>query len=166
MKSSFIRTSAAAGIVALAGLAITACSPSLENPSDLKVETATEFQAQAATGTTTAAATGTATTAAATTAVEAAADAPSFIDCVAAPAQTPETVTLNCADSSDLLVEIEWDKWEADEATGTGTRETVDAATGETTTEEEIDIVLTAPISGVQGLVFSAISVDGQVVNP
>lgn len=163
MKSSFVRPSVAAGIAAVVGLAIAACSPALENPSDLKVETATEFQAPSpaagSTGTT-------GTSAAETTTVQADATAPSFIDCVAAPAQTPETVTLNCADSSDLLVEIEWDKWEADEATGTGTRETLDATTGETTVEEDIEIILATPISAVQGLIFSEISVDGEIVTP
>lgn len=168
MKSSRFRISVVTGLTALGALAITACSPALENPSDLKVDTATEFSASPSE----AAATSTATTGepgaegtAATDADVVEAGAPSFIDCVAAPVQTPDTVSLNCADNSDSLMGIEWDQWDTDEATGTGTRETVDE-TGETTTVEATEIVLAAPFEGPQGLVFTEITVDGAVVTP
>lgn len=165
MKSSRFRISVVTGLTALGALAVTACSPALENPSDLKVDTATEFSAAPSE----AAATTTATTGepgtAATDADVVEAGAPSFIDCVAAPVQTPDTVSLNCADNSDSLMDIEWDQWGADEATGTGTRETVDE-TGEVTTVEATEIVLATPFEGPQGLVFTEITVDGAVVTP
>lgn len=155
MKSSRFRISVVTGLTAIGALAITACSPALENPSDLKVDTATEFAAPSS-GTT-------ATTSATAAAVEA--GAPSFIDCVSAPEQTPETVSLNCTDNSDNLVAIEWEEWGTEEATGTGTRETMDAA-GEVTSTESTEIVLAAPFEGPQGLVFTEITVDGAVITP
>lgn len=167
MKSSRFRIAVVTGLTAVGALAITACSPALENPSEQKVDTATEFsatpsEAAATTATTTEpGATGTAATEA--DVVEA--GAPSFIDCVAAPVQTPDTVSLNCADNSDSLTDIEWDQWGADEATGTGTRETVDE-TGEVTTVEATEIVLATPFQGPQGLVFTEITVDDAVVTP
>lgn len=166
MTSSFIRTFAVAGMTGIAGLAMAACSPSLENPSDLKVDTATEFQAPSSQAAPTgASATGT-TSAAAETTVAVAAGAPSFIDCVAAPAQTPETVSLSCADDSDSLTTIEWTEWGTAEATGTGTRETRDPVTGQVASEEDVEIVLATPVQGVQGLVFTEITIDGEVVAP
>lgn len=174
MKSSFIRTSVVTGVTAAAAIAVTACSPQLENPSDEKVETATEFSyppgGEPAGPTAPADATTTtgATTAAAATAANGVVEpgAPSFIDCVAPPVQTPETVSLNCADNSDTLTEIDWEQWGTEEASGTGTRETTDPATGETSTEENVDVTLAAPIEGAQGPVFTEITVDGQVVTP
>ncbi|MGP6173701.1 hypothetical protein [Corynebacterium sp. A21] len=162
MKSSFIRTSAVAGMTALAGLAIAACSPSLQNASDLKVDTATEFQASSSPATTGTSATGTASA----TTVAVASGAPSFIDCVAAPAQTPETVSLSCADDSDSLTTIEWAEWGTTEATGTGIRETLNPVTGQVVTAEDVEIILATPIEGAQGLVFTELTVNGELVAP
>lgn len=168
MKSSRFRISVVTGLTAIGALAMTACSPALENPSDLKVDTATEFsapssEATAASSATTAENAAGSTTTAGADVVEV--GAPSFIDCVAAPVQTPATVSLNCADDSDSLVAIVWEEWGAEEATGTGTRETMDE-TGEVTTVESTEIVLAAPFQGPQGLVFTEITVDGAVVTP
>ncbi|MGD7001778.1 hypothetical protein [Corynebacterium halotolerans] len=166
MKSSFIRTSVVTGLTAISALAVAACSPALENPSDEKVDTATGFAAPSGTAAaSTTGASSTATTTAAGGTAVAEAGAPSFIDCVAAPAQTPDTVSLDCTNNSDALVEIEWQEWGAEEATGTGTRETMDTA-GETTSEDNVEIVLASPFAGPQGLVFTEITVDGEIVTP
>lgn len=171
MKSSLLRTSAVTGMAAVAALAITACSPALENPSPDQTNTATEAAdttTPGATGTAEATdtdTTGTAEPTAAETA-EAAAGDPAFIDCVAAPVQTPNAVSLSCADNSDNLVDIDWEEWGVEEATGTGTREVLDPETGEVEAEDDIEIILASPFEGPQGLVFTEITVDGVIVNP
>lgn len=166
MKPSFLRTSAVTGMTAVAALAIAACSPALENPSTEKVDTATSFAAATTAAETTGTAEATPTEDAADTTAEAAAGDPSFIDCVAAPVQTPNAVSLSCADNSDNLVDIDWEEWGAEEATGTGTREVLDPETGEVEAEDDIEIILATPFEGAQGLVFTEITVDGVIVNP
>lgn len=146
------------GTTAVAALAITACSPS-EIDSDLKVDTATGVAAPTTSATTSAEST---ETTAATTTV-AAADLPGYIDCVAAPAQEPVTISLNCADNSDQLTGIEWDSWDEDAATGTASRITF---TPEGTQEitDDVEVELTFPTETSQGLAFSQVEVDGELI--
>lgn len=146
------------GTTAVAALAITACSPANQVDSDTKVNTATGVAAPSTSATSSAVS----TTGATTTAV-AAADLPGYIDCVAAPAQEPVTISLNCADNSDQLTEIEWDAWDEDGATGTGARITLSPA-GEQEVTQEVEVELTFPTETSQGLVFSQVEVDGQLV--
>lgn len=142
------------GTTAVAALAITACSPS-EADSDLKVDTATGVAAPTSI-TTSAAST-------ATTTAVAAADLPGYIDCVAAPAQEPQIISLNCADNSDQLTEIEWDAWDEDAATGTASR-IIFTPEGTQEITEGVEVELTFPTETSQGLVFSQVEVDGQVI--
>lgn len=145
------------GVTAAAALAITACTPPNENDSDAKVDTATGV---AAPTTETSART---TTTAGTTTATASAELPGYIDCVAAPTREPQVISLNCADNSDQLTAIEWVSWDEDGATGTGTR-IVTATVGEEEVIEDVDVELSAVTETSQGLVFSQVEVDGQVV--
>lgn len=145
------------GVTAAAALAITACTPPNENDSDAKVDTATGVAAP-----TTETSARTTTTAGTTTAI-ASAELPGYIDCVAAPTREPQVISLNCADNSDQLTAIEWVSWDEDGATGTGTR-IVTATVGEEEVIEDVDVELSAVTETSQGLVFSQVEVDGQVV--
>lgn len=145
------------GVTAAAALAITACTPPNENDSDAKVDTATGVAAP-----TTETSARTTTTAGTTTAI-ASAELPGYIDCVAAPTREPQMISLNCADNSDQLTAIEWVSWDEDGATGTGTR-IVTATVGDEEVIEDVDVELSAVTETSQGLVFSQVEVDGQVV--
>ncbi|MBD8030811.1 hypothetical protein [Corynebacterium gallinarum] len=145
------------GVTAAAALAITACTPPNENDSDAKVDTATGVAAP-----TTETSARTTTTAGTTTAI-ASAELPGYIDCVAAPTREPQVISLNCADNSDQLTAIEWVSWDEDGATGTGTR-IVTATVGDEEVIEDVDVELSAVTETSQGLVFSQVEVDGQVV--
>ena len=148
------------GTTAVAAFAMVACTPPNENDSDLKVDTATSVAAPTQSATTSAAAT---EDAAATTTAIAAAELPGYIDCVATPAQEPVTISLNCADNSDQITEIEWDSWEEDSATGTGSR-IVFTPAGEQEVTEDVEVELTFPTETSQGLAFSQVTVDGEAV--
>lgn len=145
------------GVTAAAALAITACTPPNENDSDAKVDTATGV---AAPTTETSART---TTTAGTTTATASAELPGYIDCVAAPTREPQVISLNCADNSDQLTAIEWVSWDEDGATGSGTR-ILTTTVGEQEVIEDVDVELSAVTETSQGLVFSQVEVDGQVV--
>ena len=145
------------GVTAAAALAITACAPTNENDSDAKVDTATGVAAP-----TTETSARTTTTAGTTTAI-ASAELPGYIDCVAAPTREPQVISLNCADNSDQLTAIEWVSWDEDGATGSGTR-ILTTTVGEQEVIEDVDVELSAVTETSQGLVFSQVEVDGQVV--
>lgn len=145
------------GVTAAAALAITACTPPNENDSDAKVDTATGVAAP-----TTETSARTTTTAGTTTAI-ASAELPGYIDCVAAPTREPQMISLNCADNSDQLTAIEWVSWDEDGATGSGTR-ILTTTVGEQEVIEDVDVELSAVTETSQGLVFSQVEVDGQVV--
>lgn len=161
MTNFSIRQVAAAGAAAVAALALAACTPPNENPSDVKIDTATEYSGPVGTPTAEAAAEETteATTPATGTAA-AGAQAPGFIDCVAAPVEEPTTITLNCADGSDQLINIEWTEWDEESAVGTATRQSPEGA------QEDVDVLLSLPTTSPQGLVFTQITVDGVLVTP
>ena len=168
---------AAAGIAAIAALAITACTPPNENPSDQKVDTAMSQSADslASSGSTGAAKTANVTnvadasaaqataTAASTTTVTAGADAtPLLNNCGVTGLQRPSALNLDCEGNKERLEDIVWDEWTANGASGTATQVTVDPDR----VVEGVSVVLGAPqnVDGV--VVFGAISVDGQPVNP
>ena len=150
------------GVTAAAALAITACTPPNENDSDVKVDTATGVAAPT-TETTARTTDAEETTTEGTTTAVAIADLPGYIDCVAAPTREPQVISLNCADNSDQLTAIEWVSWDEDGATGSGTR-IVTTAVGEQEVIEDVDVELSAVTETSQGLVFSQVEVDGQVV--
>ena len=155
--SRYSRSLAAVAAASLAGFALAACSPQLENPSTEKVDTALEQDADTVgvdsatetTGTETTTATETETVAA--TAVSEV----SFIDCVSVPAQEPEQVTLDCANPANAVTAITWTEWDEDEATGTGTNQTTGAVS---------EVVLSAAEETDEGMVFTTITVDGAEV--
>lgn len=155
--SRYSRSFAAVAAASLAGFALAACSPQLENPSTEKVDTALEQDADTVgvdsatetTGTETTTATETETVAA--TAVSEV----SFIDCVSVPAQEPEQVTLDCANPANAVTAITWSAWDEDEATGTGTNQTTGAVS---------EVVLSAAEETDEGMVFTTITVDGAEV--
>lgn len=143
---------------AVAALAITACSPALEVDSETKVNTATGVAAPSKSASTT----GATTTGATTTAV-ADADLPGYIDCVAAPVQEPVSISLNCADNSDQLTDIDWESWDETGATGSGSRIILSPA-GEEEVTEDVEVELSFPTATSQGLVFSQVTVEGVAV--
>ena len=155
--SRYSRSFAAVAAASLAGFALAACSPQLENPSTEKVDTALEQDADTVgvdsatetTGTETTTATETETVAA--TAVSEV----SFIDCVSVPAQEPEQVTLDCANPVNAVTAITWTEWDEDDATGTGTNQTTGAVS---------EVVLSAAEETDEGMVFTTITVDGAEV--
>ena len=132
---------------ALAAVALVACSPN-EIDSELKVPTATGVSLPSKNISST---------------VTAEKDAPGYIDCVAAPIQQPAEISLNCAMDIDQLTDISWSEWDADSATGTGTR-IVTTADGQETETEDVEVELSFPTESSQGLVFTQVTVDGQVL--
>ncbi|BAU95368.1 hypothetical protein N24_1106 [Corynebacterium suranareeae] len=135
---------------ALAAVALVACSPPHEKDSGLKVATATGVSLPSK-------------NASATSTVDVDEDAPGYIDCVAAPTQQPSEISLNCAMDIDQLTEISWSSWDAESATGTGTR-VVTTADGQETETEDVEVELSFPTESSQGLVFTQVTVDGQVL--
>lgn len=154
------RISSAIALVATAGLALTACFPPNENPSDTKVDTATEqkadsfgSEAKSPEASATDAAT---TTDASATAEPAAGEDVMVIDCFGEPQSEPKTLSADCTDPTGSQVsEISWDEWTAESATGTGTN-----AEGEKATIELAD-----PTDNGNGMVFSTVTVDGEPVS-
>lgn len=138
---------------AVAALAITACSPALEVDSETKVNTATGVAAPSKSASTTGA----------TTTAVADADLPGYIDCVAAPVQEPVSISLNCADNSDQLTDIDWESWDETGATGSGSRIILSPA-GEEEVTEDVEVELSFPTATSQGLVFSQVTVEGVAV--
>ncbi|MGC2865841.1 hypothetical protein ACMG4H_13410 [Corynebacterium glutamicum] len=134
---------------ALAAVALVACSPN-EIDSDLKVPTATGVSLPSK-------------NISSSSTVTAEKDAPGYIDCVAAPIQQPAEISLNCAMDIDQLTDISWSEWDADSATGTGTR-IVTTADGQETETEDVEVELSFPTESSQGLVFTQVAVDGQVL--
>lgn len=139
---------ALAGIIGL-GVVLSACTPPNENPSDLKVDTATEFVASPA-----------------SSSLAVPADLPGVIDCVGTPEHSPDSLSLACADDNDRLVDIEWTDWDEESAVGTATRETNDCtpscAAGSVEETDNVEVELSDPVAGSGGEVFSTITVDGR----
>ena len=149
---TFPRHTRALSILGL-GVLISACSPPNEQPSDLKVATATEFVAAP---TSPARVTGTPVDPA---------SLPGFIDCVGSPELRPGRLALACADNNDRLIDITWDEWTASSASGTATRETNDCdpscARGTFERTRGVEVELSEPVHSPQGLVFTRLVVDG-----
>lgn len=156
---SHLRVTRALSILGL-GVLISACSPPNEQPSDLKVDTATGVR-------TTAATTDTPTSAAAGSTVSAA-DLPGVIDCVGTPELRPDRLALACADNNDRIVDITWSEWTPTGAEGTATRETNDCdpscAQGSIERTRNVEVELSEPVESSQGLVFTRLIVDGETV--
>ena len=176
MTSSLSRT-AAAGVAAIAALSIAACTPPHENPSDTKVDTAMSQSPDslASSGSTGVSSAATATnvaeassvketsSAATTTTVTAGADAtPLFNNCGETGLQRPTSLNLDCKGDKERLDDIVWDEWTAEGASGTATRITVDPDR----VVEDVRVTLGDPQDVDGELVFSAVTVDGQPVNP
>ena len=156
--SRYSRSLAAVAAASLAGFALAACSPQLENPSTEKVDTALEQDADTVGVDSAAETTGTETTTAETeteTTAAAAVSEVSFINCVSVPEQEPEQVTLDCANPANAVTAITWSAWDEDEATGTGTNQTTGAVS---------EVVLSAAEETDEGMVFTTITVDGAEV--
>lgn len=162
------RRSAALALTASASLVLAACFPPNENPSDLKVDTATEQNVDSVgTGAsstggqeTGAEATATETTDATATGTETAEPAAGgevmVIDCFGAPAAEPTELTADCNDpAGSQVTDITWDEWTEEEATGTGT----------TAQGEDAEIELSNPTDTGTVLVFSTVTVNGQPVS-
>lgn len=154
MTTFSIRRIATVGVASVAALALAACTPPNENPSDIKIDTATEYAGPAEAETRPASGTGD------TTVADTVEELPGFIDCVGTPSEEPEVITLDCVSYADQLTNIEWEEWGGDEAVGTGLRL---SAVGQ---EDDVEVVLSTLTTTPQGVVFSQITVDGEIVTP
>ncbi|MEZ2122386.1 hypothetical protein [Corynebacterium sp. CCM 9203] len=175
--------------VAAATLALAACSPPHEVPTEDRVVTATELSSPASiekdsatpSSTTTKhgdsntlSSTTTSTSDASTSITTSDADAddslPGVINCVSAPTQRPTTLNLACSGNEDRLVDIVWLTWGTEEATGTATRitNTCDptCVDGKKRTTPDVDVVLNLPRNTPQGIAFTQIIVDGETIAP
>ena len=139
------------GATSAAAFAIVACSPPGEVDSDIKLDNASTFENQSSS----ASSSESASAEPSTTAEAAAGEQAQFIDCVAAPVTEPTSISLDCTSNSDLVTEISWESWEAETAEGTGTRG-----------NDEVAVVLSQPTQTENGLAFTQIEVDGEVVTP
>ncbi|MDY3127113.1 MAG: hypothetical protein SOW59_03140 [Corynebacterium sp.] len=144
------------GLTALASLALAACSPPGEVDSDVKVDNASTFTNT--TSTSSARATTTSAEPTATASATAGAEQVAFIDCVSIPTVEPASITLDCVNNQDVISNIEWTSWDDTTAQGTGSRAN---AAGRTV---DADIVLSQPAVTTEGVVFTQIEVDGDVV--
>ena len=160
---------AAAGMLAVAAVSLSACHPPHQVDSAEKVDTAKSqdpdsLASYGATPSGTAAASGTATasgtTSAQPTTITASDGTPTIANCGAVELERPTELVLDCTDQGNLLRDIVWDSWEADAATGTGTR----VAPGQE--PENIAVSLSEPeiVNGV--LAYTTITVDGAQVYP
>ena len=141
------------GATAAAAFAIVACSPPGEVDSDIKLDNASTFENQSSSASSSEYESASAEPS--TTAEAAAGEQAQFIDCVAAPVTEPTSISLDCTSNSDLVTEISWESWEAETAEGTGTRG-----------NDEVAVVLSQPTQTENGLAFTQIEVDGEVVTP
>ena len=139
------------GATAAAAFAIVACSPPGEVDSDIKLDNPSTIENQSSSATSSESASAEPST----TAEAAAGEQAQFIDCVAAPVTEPTSISLDCTSNSDLFTEISWESWEAETAEGTGTRG-----------NDEVAVVLSQPTQTENGLAFTQIEVDGEVVTP
>ncbi|GAB3086727.1 hypothetical protein [Corynebacterium aquatimens] len=173
--STQITRSVAVAAVAAASLAIAACSPPNEQPSDKKVDTATEQNPDSLPGngvSATATTNPNITEVASSEAAEKDAElsqantpdgAPRFKDCNGDLKSRPNRIQLDCKNQDDVLTDIVWDSWGPDTAEGTGVRKT---STPDREPEENIRVILSLPVNSDGELVFDSISVDGQTINP
>lgn len=174
--TSSARTAAAA-LAAISALVISACSPPNEQPSDLKVDTATSQNAEALAGsdlageTSAAAATNVAeassvraseTASATSTARTTGDNTPLFNNCGDTGLERPTSLNLDCEGGKERLEDIVWDEWTENGAQGTATRITVDPDR----VVEGAQVTLGSPEEVDGDLVFTVISVDGQSINP
>lgn len=164
----FSRT-AAAGLTCITALSLTACHPPHQKDSDVKtvdnastytgkVALAPESSSAATAGDP--AASSQAQAAESAQASAAASGTPQFVDCASQPDTEPVSINLNCVENSDQLINIKWQSWGKDTATGTGTR------TQGAKTINDVSVVLSQPTQTAEGLAFSSIEVDGKRVSP
>ena len=158
------------GAVAVASLALAACSPPNENPSDNKIDTATSQDPDSLKGAGQAAENTAATNVTDANelskdtdeAVVAADGTPMFNNCDATGLVRPERLTVDCKNQDDYLEDIVWDVWEGGLASGTATRVVKDPDNR----EEGVQVVLGNPQNVNDELVFTSLSVDGVPVTP
>ncbi|MCX7444402.1 hypothetical protein OS125_03970 [Corynebacterium sp. P7003] len=168
--------------LAAAALALAACSPPNQVPTDERVVTAGELSSPASiemdetTAMTTSpvhdesahdstSETSSTTTTSGTAEPE---TLPGVINCVSAPTQRPSTLNLACSGNDDRLVDIVWTRWDEEQAVGTASRVTntcePNCAEGEEKTVLDVDVVLSLPRNTPQGPAFTQITVDGETV--
>ncbi|MBV7293168.1 hypothetical protein [Corynebacterium sp. TAE3-ERU16] len=168
--------------VAAATLALAACSPPNQVPTDERVVTATELSAPASIemdettamptsaqhGESTSHDSTTATMSTMTSSVADPETLPGVINCVSTPSQRPTTLNLACSGNDDRLVDIVWLTWDEEQATGTATRITntcePTCVDGTEETTPDVEVVLSLPRNTPQGPAFTQITVDGETI--
>lgn len=142
------KTLAFAAIIASASVALSACHPPNENPTDKKVQTASEIAAP---------------TAKVTSTSEAMADAEQvgyakFVNCAGSPVTLPSKISTDCSDETKYVKGIEWTEINANKAIGEGT-----LVDGDETTDG-VSVILSVPEETSQGLVFTSVKVNGKQI--
>ncbi|MBI9000054.1 hypothetical protein M0E87_07005 [Corynebacterium sp. CCM 9185] len=169
--------------VAAATLALAACSPPNEVPTEERVVTASELSTPASIemdessamptssrhDESTSASMSTGSTTATTTSSATDPEAlPGVINCVGSPTQRPSVLNLACSGNEDRLADIVWLTWDEEQATGTATRITntcePTCVDGKEETTLDVDVVLSLPRNTPQGPAFTQITVDGETI--
>ncbi|WKD61555.1 hypothetical protein CCICO_07675 [Corynebacterium ciconiae DSM 44920] len=151
MRSTILAIAALSSAIALS-----ACTPSLEQDSPRKITTPDSDAIPA--------------------------NLPRYIDCVSSPEVRPERISLNCATDSDYVDEITWDEWLIDSASGTATLHTAslsnqtkkrsgsnkakDTKTDSTKTAKRVAVTLGDPVRTPFGVAFTSLSIDGEEQSP
>ncbi|MCF1765229.1 hypothetical protein [Corynebacterium argentoratense] len=156
------------GVALVAGtLALAACTPPNEKPSDVRVDTATAVEAPSTTAKAAESTDEAQPAAAAKDGKDAA--TPTYRGLCAADKgeRKPKTLSLACADNNDELVNIKWNSWTDTQATGTATRRTNECipncADGKFV-ESQVEVALINPanLGTSPDVEFTTLMVDGQ----
>ena len=93
-----------------------------------------------------------------------------FINCLGAPERKPSFIVLDCGDPTLRLEKLEWESWGTDSAKATAQRVS-QSTTGsknskDSSPQDTVTVTLRSPVESAQGVVFSEIWVDNQLITP
>lgn len=93
-----------------------------------------------------------------------------FINCLGAPERKPSFIVLDCGDPTLRLEKLEWESWGTDSAKATAQR-VPQSTTGSKNSQDfspqgTVTVTLRSPVESAQGVVFSEIWVDNQLITP
>ncbi|WP_306515749.1 hypothetical protein [Corynebacterium sp.] len=93
-----------------------------------------------------------------------------FINCLGTPERKPSFIVLDCGDPTLRLEKLEWESWGTDSAKATAQRVS-HSTTGsknskDSSPQDTVTVTLRSPVESAQGVVFSEIWVDNQLITP
>ncbi|WKD59561.1 hypothetical protein [Corynebacterium caspium] len=144
------------------GFGLSACSPPHEQPSEMKVDTATSFRNTAPATTAHSSHGSHSGQSMSSTAAVAIPEAssPAFVNQVGSVVRTPSTIDISYSGDQGMITDIEWSTWTDTTAQGVGTYVGADGAV----MEKETTVVLSNPATTPDGLVFTSLSLNGERV--